>query len=427
MVSASCRASFEVRCLTELLVVLKGTPSHIDILNRSGDRPISRVPPSCFAMANLSPFQRGYGSLQFFSLIQKLPSDPLSSFYLTGLRRDSVTAASPGMFRETPLSDKDVATPSSNSSLGSFRRYPESTPELLFTVVDRGDLDVDLTPIEAGGAQPITVAPEVVHLSRFAAQYRLYIDEKCASRVDLCLHNAEVAERMRCSGLAHMWRMVATLLYSSGSDSLPDAHLSKTIGADFMNVMSFVILPTIRDLLIERAEDGDVQTCVALCEVLQVIKPDQTLRIPELDANLVREWYMSYIDLLRDMCLFSHASFLIRNCNDPFVSAMNQQSTTIHEACPRCGKPLLDAATEEVGGAPRRICKSCRRRVGLCFLCHEPVKVLHMRVWMEAKPDFPWSTNRVSHFDCVFQGVFVWCPGCGTCVSRDCRGGVRAR
>jgi hypothetical protein len=32
----------------------------------------------------------------------------------------------------------------------------------------------------------------------------------------------------------------------------------------------------------------------------------------------------------------------------------------------------------------RRVCKSCRRRVGLCFLCHEPVK-----------------------------GVYVWCPGCG--------------
>ena len=35
----------------------------------------------------------------------------------------------------------------------------------------------------------------------------------------------------------------------------------------------------------------------------------------------------------------------------------------------------------------RRICKSCRRRVGLCFICHEPVK-----------------------------GVYVWCPGCGTLV-----------
>lgn len=36
----------------------------------------------------------------------------------------------------------------------------------------------------------------------------------------------------------------------------------------------------------------------------------------------------------------------------------------------------------------RRICKSCRRRIGLCFLCHEPVK-----------------------------GLYVWCPGCGTFVS----------
>jgi hypothetical protein len=52
----------------------------------------------------------------------------------------------------------------------------------------------------------------------------------------------------------------------------------------------------------------------------------------------------------------------------------------------------------------RRVCKSCRRRVGLCFLCHEPVK-----------------------------GVYVWCPGCGMlrgvttfnfCTSSLCRGFV---
>ena len=32
----------------------------------------------------------------------------------------------------------------------------------------------------------------------------------------------------------------------------------------------------------------------------------------------------------------------------------------------------------------QRACQSCRKRIGFCFICHEPVK-----------------------------GVFVWCPGCG--------------
>lgn len=318
----------------------------------------------------------------------------MSDFFLTGLRRDSITAAATGMFCDVPPSGKEVVSTQSKSGLGSFKRYPEATPELLFTVIDHGDLGSDATPIEPGDAPPVMVSPEVVHLSRFASQYLLYPDGQCTTRVDLCLHNAEVASRMKCSGLAHTWRMIATVLYNSDSDSLPDACIFGPDSADGggsasqLNVMSFVILPIIRDLLIERAEDGDVQTCVALCEVLQVIKPDQTLRVPGLELSTIREWYMSYIDLLRDMCLFSHATFLIRNCNDPFIAALNQQSTTIHEACPRCGKPLLDAAvTEPVGGAPRRICKSCRTRVALCFLCHEPVKVcrqmspLHWGAW----------------------------------------------
>lgn len=81
-------------------------------------------------------------------------------------------------------------------------------------------------------------------------------------------------------------------------------------------------------LLFERADAGDVQTCVALCEILQVIQSDEHTRIPGLELNLVREWYLSYIDLLQRMCLFSAASFLIKSCNDPFIGALNKNSTT---------------------------------------------------------------------------------------------------
>lgn len=68
-----------------------------------GERPIERVPPSCFAMAELSPFQHGYGSLQIFSVHQKVPSGLANDFLLTGLRRDAVTASAEGVFVETPV------------------------------------------------------------------------------------------------------------------------------------------------------------------------------------------------------------------------------------------------------------------------------------------------------------------------------------
>jgi len=186
--------------------------------------------------------------------------------------------------------------------------------------VDRGDLE-GTTPI-AANERAITVAPEVVHLSRFARNYKLYADDVITTRVGLCHHNADFAKRLQLGKLAHMWRTVAELLEGTGLDELPEA------SAQPANVMQFVLLPTLKSLLLERADAGDVQTCVALCEVLQVIKTDGTTRIPGLSLNLVREWYLSYIDLLRDMCLFSFASSIIGACNDSFVGALNQQSTT---------------------------------------------------------------------------------------------------
>lgn len=339
-------------------------------------------------MANKSPFSRGYGSLQIISVHQKIPSGLKNDFWLTGLRQDAITARAPGIFQELP---PDSNNPQESEGPTSFKeawaagkRLPENVPELKFNVVDQGDLKDGVVPI-ASTQTDITIAPEVVHLSRFAKSYKFHPDEIDRTRVDLCLHNATVAERLQRGPLARMWLLVADMLAGSGLDELP------TKGSQPANVMQFVLLPTMKDLLHERADAGDVQTCVALCEVLQVIQPDQKTRIPGLSINIVREWYLSYIDLLRDMCLFSLSSSLIKSCKDPFINKLNQQSTTISEACPRCGKPLLPSQSTDGNSkltvTARRECKSCRRRVGLCFLCHEPVK-----------------------------GMYVWCPGCGTCL-----------
>lgn len=58
-------------------------------------------------MAELSPFQRGCGSLQIFSTHQRVPAGPAYDFLLTGLRRDAVTAAAPGVFAEVPLAGSE--------------------------------------------------------------------------------------------------------------------------------------------------------------------------------------------------------------------------------------------------------------------------------------------------------------------------------
>ena len=197
---------------------------------------------------------------------------------------------------------------------------------MVFNVVDQGDLDDDGNPISPQSSS-ISIAPEVVHFSRFADSYQFYPNESYPTRVDLCLHNAAVAERLQCGPLSRMWRMLASLLKGSGLTELPDKDSPP------LNAMQFALLPTLGSLLEERANAGDVQTCVAICEVLQVIEPGSngrttTTRVPGLELSLVREWYLSYIGILHQMCLFSHASFLIGNCNDSSIGELNRQSTT---------------------------------------------------------------------------------------------------
>lgn len=367
-----------------------------------GERPISQVTPSAFAIANLSPFQGGYGSLQIMSVHQKVPHGDNNDFALTGLRRDVGTALVSGVFREDP--------PLKAKKNNNFKWRPsgpkdESFPDLNFFVADSGDLDqVSNLPTSALRNDFAVICPEVIHLSRFAESYRLRTDDDCRTKAAVCIYNSKVAENLNFHAHARMWLNLASILESCDEPfDLSNIHNDKVVMP--MNPMAFIIQPTLKSLLLERADAGDVQTCVALCEVMGVIplqpksnsssqmSPVTQTALPGLDINLVREWYLSYIDLLHHMCLFSHASHLIQSCNDPEIGSMNQQSTRFHESCPSCGKLLPGVtisrevdqrANETVTVTTQRACGSCRKRIGFCFICHEPVK-----------------------------GVFVWCPGCG--------------
>lgn len=125
-------------------------------------------------------------------------------------------------------------------------------------MVDRGDLE-GATPV-AANERAITVAPEVVHLSRFAKRYKLHPNDEQPSRVDLCLYNGAVAESLQCGHLSRMWKSIAHMLEGSGLDELPARNAQPD------NVMQFVLLPTLKSLLLERADAGDVQTCVSVSE-----------------------------------------------------------------------------------------------------------------------------------------------------------------
>lgn len=161
------------------------------------------------------------------------------------------------------------------------------------------------------------------HLSRFSEYYLTAIGKGCKTKADICRHNANVAGGLNRQTLSSMWMTLAIIL--EGSDSRSKQSKS---------ALSFLLTNTVQNLLLQRADAGDVQTCVVLCEVMDAILPPVKAgdaaksALPNIEIQVIREWYLSYIDLLQQMCLFTQAASLIRNCKDPVIGALNQQSTT---------------------------------------------------------------------------------------------------
>lgn len=356
---------------------LKGTWQHVLSIGRDGrclvqsfakgERPLSSVAPSALAITNLSPFQNGYGSLQVMVTHQNVPSGQNNDYLLSGLRQDEYTAQAPGFFQEN-LPSEDVL------SINKFQWEPiqdgcyvGEDNKMSFFATDNGALE----DIEADSKDDdLRIAPEVMHLSRFAEGYKLRADSVHTTKALICRYNASIALGLNCKGHSRMWNMLASIVEGSDFNNSP---LNKNLSIS-TDVMSFILFPTLKTLLLERADAGDVQTCVVICEVMEVIgKTSQTsvdVLIPGLDLMLVRQWYFAYIEILQQMCLFPQATLLISNCKDPEIAKLNQTSTTVHNSCPICSKPIQ---------AGKR-CKTCRRKVGLCFLCHQPTKGVFVMV-----------------------------------------------
>jgi hypothetical protein len=267
----------------------------------------------CFAIENLLPFQQGYSSLQIISVSQAVPSS--DDFLLTGLHCDDTTKVPSGTWAEDPIEAKPQSC-----SAGLGRRIPDHPPDISFFVIDQGDLDDTGNPCSEH--ESMILAPEVLYLSRFADCYRLYIDGQFKTRPSLCFHSASVADNLRQEALVPFGFMLEKVGEGfSLSDSSQTVHQYK-------------LKPTLTMLLEERANGGDVQTCVALYKILRVLTPNNSIRLTDLSIDIVQEWYLSYIDLLHGMCLFTQAAHLMKRCEDRFISG---RSTTIYESYPQCG------------------------------------------------------------------------------------------
>jgi len=380
-----------------------------------GLRPIEQVPSSVLAFSHSPALQFDTGSLQLVSVHQNVPSGEENDFALTGL---CCNVKAPGIFEEVaPKKFREVNTADKKcfSAKVEIQKEPSHTPKLVFSLLDynRNTTSQSVSD-DSSQSRANPIAPELLNIAYFAKNYDLRRNQRLSTKTALCASNSKIAQlRSGCGDLARMWKILETLLSGSGFEELSSTEsipLTRT-------ALGSVLWSTVCSLLLERAERADVQTCVAICEVFEILGPGESrdgelcsfivsksneAEQCEMDIELVREWYLSYIDILHRKCLFSEATSLIRTCRDPVVAALNQNSTTIHESCPSCGKQLQgvttivdDIATNngDFGGGnsnksliltTQRACKNCRRRIGQCFLCHLPVKDL-----------------------------FVWCPGCG--------------
>jgi len=224
--------------------------------------------------------------------------------------------------------------------------------------MDYGEIDKNSEYPISQVLDEIGISPEIVHLPRFAVRYKLRRGKSFPTKYSLCTYNSKVAYDLNCECHGRMWNMLATILESSESD---DSHAACSDSRTYFsnNTMTFILLPTVRSLLLERAEAGDIQSCVVICEVMEVVPPLKTLVSGQrtfkntlsldIDIDLVCEWYLSYIDLLQQMCMFSYATELIKYSRILNINNLNQQSTTVTESCTNCSKPLQDVSiTSEI-------------------------------------------------------------------------------
>lgn len=144
----------------------------------------------------------------------------------------------------------------------------------------------------------------------------------------------------------------------------------------------------------ELLEEGDVQNCVALFEVIgstgDALAGEALADLIDLSPERVREVYLGYLEVLQRLALWEAANELVACVDDKYIQQLYVSNTTMYAACANCRRPTgLGTAAPANGplsssSSSSPWCGKCRAMVSQCALCLQPVR-----------------------------GVYVWCPGCG--------------
>ena len=354
------------------------------------------IPSSLVAMR---PLPSSDASMHIVSIKQAVPNRKADDFNLTRLTTDFPEGV--GIFRE-------IEEESNNHTYYDMRPRTMSDRDHRLDKNTAGNVLLNSFFTDAASGDH-HIAPELRNIKHYACHYRT----TGGSASEIFTHNASVAAEVGAKKISKMWSILSVLSYGQG--------LSGSSG----DALDPLFTPTISSLLKERGDFGDVQTCVTICEIVDIFEgqtatgagsgdskellassTSQPLSSTglDIDLELVREWYLSYVEILQRLRLFEACTVLLSGCKDSVVSAVNQQSTQIYESCSACNKPLrgvFDTAfrySANPGGVStsssnqrkrrtvltaQRACNSCRKKIGMCVICHQPVKSL-----------------------------FSWCPGC---------------
>ena len=138
----------------------------------------------------------------------------------------------------------------------------------------------------------------------------------------------------------------------------------------YLSIPDWSFEKTVKKMLYNYAEKGDIQMAVTVMLVLQHRVKDMISKEDET------EWFNGYLEILYRFQLFNIATEVINHSPEP-VNSTNLESTTINMQCAMCSKGIQS----DKHGC---YCKRCEKLTQTCAICHIPVK-----------------------------GLFSWCQGCG--------------
>jgi hypothetical protein len=169
--------------------------------------------------------------------------------------------------------------------------------------------------------------------------------------------------------------LIPSVVNANKEQNLDVPNSAKALSPIFIRPQSFLI-STFTGLLIQLLEGGDSQHLVACCEIFRGADIDSFRIVAKEIGDLrIRESYLSYIDVLMRLQMFSSANGIIKTSWDPYISQLSRQGVIFRSACAKCCKELR--VDGDIGISTPKIsdsyCSKCKKCVALCVLCVRPV------------------------------------------------------